>query len=296
MSAVPSVLSPAHRLGEGTPLVLLHGIAMSWRAWQPVIPLLAERHEVFAPSLAGHHGAALAERDTPWSVSALTDALESQLDEAGIDTAHVAGNSLGGWVALELARRGRARSVVALSPAGGWRADRDLRRVVRLVRVGRLFAHHPLRRAMLSRPRIRRAILRGASERGHVMTAAEADELFRDNLACTALGDLLASMAQDGPLRPLSEAHCPIRIAWAQHDRVIPFGRYGEPLAEAIPDAELVTLLGVGHIPMHDDPQLVADTILEHTARVDEETRPARSNLLRWMFSFPAGGLFRQAG
>jgi pimeloyl-ACP methyl ester carboxylesterase len=292
MSAVPTPLSPAHRCGDGTPLVLLHGIAMSWRAWQPVIPLLAERHEVFAPSLAGHHGAVPCAPGTSWSVSGLSDALERQLDEAGIDTAHVAGNSLGGWVALEMARRGRARSVVALSPAGGWRSHRDLRRVARLVQLGRTFAYHPLRATMLSHPRIRRAILRGVSERGHRMSATEANALFQDNLACTALRDLLASMAHDGPLPALTDAGCPIRIAWSQHDRVIPFPRYGQPLAEAIPDAELLSLLGVGHIPMHDNPRLIAATILEFTSRVDHETQPAglpRSNTLRRMFSRPRG-------
>jgi pimeloyl-ACP methyl ester carboxylesterase len=102
--------------------VLVHGITMSWRAWQSVIPLLAERHEVFAPSLAGHHGAAPTVPGAVVSVPALTDALEAQLDDAGIDTAHIAGNSLGGWIALELARRHRARSVVLTrsSPAPRW--------------------------------------------------------------------------------------------------------------------------------------------------------------------------------
>jgi pimeloyl-ACP methyl ester carboxylesterase len=249
--------------------VLVHGVTSSWRAWQPVIPLLAERHEVFAPSLAGHHGAAPSAAGTVLSVGGLTDALEAQLDHAGIETAHIAGNSLGGWIALELARRGRARSVVVFSPAGGWREPRDLRRVATMVRLGRVFAHHPLLGAMVARPRMRRAVLRPVAERGHQMTRLEASQFFEDAQRCTALGDLLASLEHDGPLAPLVDPRCPIRIVWSQHDRTIPFRRYGHPVAEAVPDAELVSLLGVGHVPMYDNPRLVADTILGLTTRVD---------------------------
>jgi pimeloyl-ACP methyl ester carboxylesterase len=264
-----------HCSGEGTPLVLVHGITSSWRAWQPVIPLLAAEHTVFAPSLAGHNLAAAPERVT-LSVLGLTDALESQMDAAGIGTAHVAGNSLGGWIALELARRGRARSVVALSPAGGWREPGDLLRVLRLVRLGRVFARHPLLAVMLTRPRVRQAILRGVSERGHLMTSADARLFFDDILKCSALSSLLQSIERDGPLPPLLRPSCPVRIAWAQHDRTIPFGRYGAPLAEAVPGAEVLSLVGVGHVPMHDDPAPVTDTILGLTKRVDHAAERGR--------------------
>lgn len=264
---------PEHRSGEGTPLVLVHGITSSWRAWRPVIPLLAERHDVFAPSLAGHHQAAPVAAGTAWSVLGLTDALEAQLDAAGIGTAHVAGNSLGGWVALELARRGRARSVVALSPAGGWREPKELRRVLRMVRVGRAFAHHPLLAVMLTRPRVRRAILRGVSERGQRMSPSDARQFFDDIIGCSALDGLLAAIERDGPLPPLSEPTCRVRIAWGQHDRTIPFARYGHPLAECVPHAELLSMIGVGHVPMYDDPALVADTILGLTGQVDVDMR-----------------------
>ena len=53
----------------------------------------------------------------------LADAVERALDEAGFERAHIAGNSLGGYVALQLAARGRAETVVALAPAGGWADD-----------------------------------------------------------------------------------------------------------------------------------------------------------------------------
>jgi pimeloyl-ACP methyl ester carboxylesterase len=260
---------------------------------------LVSQREVFAPSLAGHHGAAPSAAGTVLSVPGLTDALEAQLDHAGIETAHIAGNSLGGWIALELARRGRARSVVVFSPAGGWREPRDLRRVATMVRLGRVFAHHPLLGAMVARPRMRRAVLRPVAERGHQMTRLEASQFFEDAQRCTALGDLLASLEQDGPLAPLVDPRCPIRIAWSQHDRTIPFRRYGHPVAEAVPDAELVSLLGVGHVPMYDNPRLVADTILGFTTRVDllsTSATPQPKNRFRDLLTrWPGGDRFHRS-
>ena len=75
----------------------------------------------------------------------------------------------------------------------------------------------------------------------------------------------------------LPDPGCPIRIAWGGRDRTLPFERYGKPMLEAVPSAELVMLPGVGHVPMSDDPELVARTILEVTAspRVTREASPA---------------------
>jgi pimeloyl-ACP methyl ester carboxylesterase len=96
-----------HRGGEGPPLVLVHGFTGSWRIWELVLPALERRHEVLAPTLPGHAGgpplAAELTHDT------IPDAIERAMDAAGFETAHIAGNSLGGFVALQLAARGRAR-------------------------------------------------------------------------------------------------------------------------------------------------------------------------------------------
>ncbi|HTF51279.1 MAG TPA: alpha/beta fold hydrolase [Pseudonocardia sp.] len=88
---------------------------LSSSCWRPVLGPLTEHHEVFAPTLAGHRGGPeLPPGPAPLSV--FVDHVERDLDAAGFDTVHVAGNSLGGRVAVELARRGRARSVTAFSP------------------------------------------------------------------------------------------------------------------------------------------------------------------------------------
>ena len=116
-----SVFTPSHRGGSGSPLVCLHGFTDTWRAWELVLPQLERHHDVLAPTLPGHAGGlALA---GPVSDDLIADAIERAIDEAGFATAHIAGNSLGGFVALQLAARGRAESVVALAPAGGWADD-----------------------------------------------------------------------------------------------------------------------------------------------------------------------------
>ena len=112
--------APIH-LGSGEPVLLLHPFLISQLVWEKVAPRLAEtgRYEVFAPTMAGHNGGPKA---GSWflSSSLLADHVERQLDELGWDTAHIVGNSLGGWVAFELERRGRARTVTGIAPAGGW--------------------------------------------------------------------------------------------------------------------------------------------------------------------------------
>src|ERR1700758_2644479 len=114
-----TITKSIHRGGSGEPLVLIHGFSGTWRVWEPIVPLLEPSHDVLATTLGGHVGGPqIAPGEV--TVAMLADLLESAMDDAGFDTAHVVGNSLGGWLALELGHRGRARSVVALAPAGGW--------------------------------------------------------------------------------------------------------------------------------------------------------------------------------
>ena len=263
----------AYRGGTGTPLVLLHGFTVSWRAWLPVLPGLTAVHDVYAPTLAGHNGAAALARQQPATVNSIVDVLETQFDELGWDTAHLVGNSLGGWVALELARRGRARSVVGLSPAGAAGSDRDLRRLHRIVLAYRRSAVRagPRTQALLRRPRLRRAMMRIGFEHGERFPVTEIPGLFEDIAGCSIFDALAASIQSDGMIDPagLAEITCPVVIAWGAHDRVIPFKRYGQPLLDMLPQARHVTLPGVGHGAMSDDPELVVRTILDVTQAVD---------------------------
>jgi pimeloyl-ACP methyl ester carboxylesterase len=257
------------RQGEGTPLVLLHGLTMSWRAWLPVLPFLVGRHEVIVPTLSGHRGGPRIDPDWPLAMDALVDVVEAQLDEVGVRTAHLAGNSLGGWVALELARRGRARSVVGLSPAGTWKARRDLIRLMWLFRIGHLaLCDSPL--SVLSRIEMFRNIgLRRTMAHPERVPAEELNEMLADGAQCQLVSAMLAGRAEVEPMREFDVALCPVHIAWCARDKLIPYRRYGKPMQDVVRGAQFSVLPGVGHMPMYDDPRLVARTILEMTTSVD---------------------------
>ncbi len=247
-------------------MVLLHGINSSWRIWRPVIPLLEHRHDLYVPTLPGHRGAPQvpAGADFP----AVADALERMLDAAGIGRAHLVGNSLGGWLALELARRGRATSVVAFSPAGSWQDARDLRRLAMLMRNGRRLGVTRLATLLMQHDRLRRNLMRMASERADLIPASELAGILEDLRYCQAMDGILAGMTRHGQIRaPVVAVDCPVRLVWPARDRTIPFERYGRSLVELIPDVDLVTLPGIGHVPMYDDPPLVATTITDFTDR-----------------------------
>lgn len=268
---------PAYRGGSGTPLVLLHGLTGSWRVWRPLLPALEARHDVFAPSLPGHAGAGPLPEGFSVSMSAVADELERQLDAAGIEAAHIVGNSLGGWLAIELGRRGRALSVTALSPAGAWASDRDLVRVVRMFTV----AGYAMNRygdkllPLMRRPRFRKLALGSVAERGHLLSARDAVELMQDTLDCVLVDDFLGWVRTQASYAVAAAAEYPVTIAWSEFDRTIPFKRYGAPMLTAVPGARHVTLHGVGHVPMLDDPELVVRTILETTSAAEAADRSA---------------------
>jgi pimeloyl-ACP methyl ester carboxylesterase len=96
-----------HRGGAGEPLLLLHGFTDTWRTWELVLGALERRHEVLAPTLAGHAGGPPIDPDDP--ERGALDAIEQLLDAAGWEQAHIAGNSLGGYLALRLVEHARAR-------------------------------------------------------------------------------------------------------------------------------------------------------------------------------------------
>ncbi|MDD7938480.1 alpha/beta hydrolase [Actinomycetospora lutea] len=257
------------------PLVLLHGASMSARAWDPVRAALEAHHEVLVPTMAGHRGGASWPDGEPVGVAGIVDDVERVMDAAGTPTAHLVGNSLGGWVALELARRGRARSVVALSPAGGWGTRWDLRRLVWSFRLGAALAGSRRLRAAARRPWLRRVLLARVLERGDRVPTAEVGELFDDLAGCVILHELLDGAAEHGGVAAFTDLPCPVRVAWSGRDRLVPWRRHGVALRRRLPGAEFVRLPRVGHVPMWDDPDLVVDTVLGVTAAhrpVVEET------------------------
>jgi pimeloyl-ACP methyl ester carboxylesterase len=245
------------------PLVLLHALGTSPRVWDGVRPFLDPHHELVALTTLGHRGGA-APSHRPVTVRDLVDEAERELDARGLERPHIAGNSLGGWMAIELARRGRARSVCALSPAGSWTAGtaeqtsgvRKIRRSIRMAQLGRALPMSLLMRSAY----VRRLVLRDVAEHGERLTPAQTAEATRDLLECIVAEDILPTEDQIQPLDPLP---CPITLAWSGEDKLLPAEINGAVARERLPQARFVVLPGTGHIPMIDDPENVARTILE---------------------------------
>jgi pimeloyl-ACP methyl ester carboxylesterase len=247
------------------PLVLLHPLAMSAHVWDAVTPWLEPHHDVIALTALGHRGGAAATH-RPVTVRELVDHTERTLDAHGLDRPHIAGNSLGGWMAIELARRGRAQTVCALSPAGTWTAGtaeqtdgvRKIRRAIRNARLGRAL---PMS-ALLRSATVRRTVLRDAANHGEHLTAMQALEATRNLLACTVAEDILTTSEE---LAPLDPPPCPITIAWSADDALLPVDVNGATARQRVPRARFVVLADVGHVPIIDDPQKVARTIRQVT-------------------------------
>jgi pimeloyl-ACP methyl ester carboxylesterase len=258
-----------HRGGAGPPLVCLHGFLDTWRTWELVLPALERLHDVLAPTLPGHAGGPPAE--APIDDALLPDAVESAMDAAGFASAHLVGNSLGGWVALQLAARGRADSVVALAPAGGWApGDGSYRRVLEfqarmhdLVRAAAPHAHE-----IVATPEGRRRATRHITTSWEHIPAELLAHLMLGVGAAPAARRLIDhALAADWSL-DAERIECPVRIVWGTADRLLPWPRAAARFREDwLPAAEYVELESVGHAPQLDVPLETAELIAGLTAR-----------------------------
>jgi pimeloyl-ACP methyl ester carboxylesterase len=258
-----------YRGGTGEPLVLIHGGGGTWRQWRPVVPLLEPRHEVVAVNLVGHWGGAPRPEGAEASLDLFVRGVERDMDAAGWRDAHIVGTSLGGWIALELAKRGRARSCIAMAPAGGWSRGGDAR--LRLVAgsyalfgwTTKLMARHPERWSR--RPRLRRMLYWHHFAHPERMPAGDTAQLLVGVANCSILPELITWARNSDGASGLDRIQCPVLLAFPEKDLVLPRDRYGRRLIEAMPRAEVRDLPDVGHVASWDDPELVARTILEFT-------------------------------
>lgn len=263
-AAAPAPGRGFHRGGSGEPTLLVHGITDTWRTWELLLPHLEPHRDVLAPTLPGHSGGGPLDPDRPVTLTDLVDAAESDMDAAGFETAHLVGNSLGGWIVLELAARGRARSVVAISPAGGWEPGnrRALRTYRQFVLSQRLLRHGlPVALEMVKRPRSRRLVLADLVTHGERVPAPLAAALVRGAADCPAVLPLLTEQRANG-FPDLGPIDVPVLIAWATRDRILPYRHLSSRFRRLIPDAEWADIRGAGHLAQIDHPAEVAQLAL----------------------------------
>lgn len=262
-----ATFTPSHRGGDGSPLVLLHGFTGTWHAWEPIIGRLEAGHEVFAPTLPWHAGGP--DLDGPPGLSVLLDGLESMLDEAGIGIAHLVGNSLGGYASLALAARGRARTVTALAPAGGWaEGDPALSQTMDFFQRmhGLILAAAPNVDALVATPEGRARAMQFLTERPEAMSPELVTKMVLGAAGCTeavALAEM--GRAEDWSL-DAEAITCPARIVWGTADRILTWPTAAARYRQSLPHADWVELEGVGHCPQLDVPLETAQLILDFTA------------------------------
>ncbi|MFM7734686.1 MAG: alpha/beta fold hydrolase [Alphaproteobacteria bacterium] len=238
-------------------MVLLHGVASSWRDWAPVVPDLERDHEVIALGYPGHDGQPPFAAGVRASVEASVDAVCEAMDRAGVSDATIAGSSLGGWIALQVARLRGADAVVALSPAGLLDRGEALalrRRLLVQHRVARVAA--PFAWMVERSPRLAGWVMGGprGAQRPH-----EVAHKLRAFARCAVLPELLSDLPSMGPER-LRGLDCPVTIGWGEEDPLLPV-HLAERFERALPAARVVRLPGAGHLPTWDDPATVAQLV-----------------------------------
>lgn len=249
------------RLGEGPPLVLVHFLGGHRHVWRPVLPHLTESRTAIALDLPGF-GESRPLAGSP-TLQRLTDAVAATIAELGLERPAVAGLSLGGGVAIELARAGVVSSAVAISPIG-FATTPEM-----------AFAKASLRATHAASRAIAGQVDRLAPQA--TLRAALGAQMFAKPWAVPAeeAAGLVRSMAHSPGTLPILRAAmgqeivggglmAPLTVAWGQRDALL-LPRQGRRAVERLSFAQLVPLAGCGHVPLWDDPVRVAQTILDGT-------------------------------
>lgn len=261
---VPGMDLAYERRGAGEPLVLLHGIGDRWQTWLPVLGRLAAEHDVIAVDLPGFGASPPLPDGAAYDLADFVDALTGFFDGLDLDRPHVTGNSLGGMLALELGRIGRARTVTALSPAGFWnRAEIGYASAaLRLTRAAALRSPRSLAERTLRSP-LGRTLMTG------LIYAKPADRDPEDILAgsdaLAGAPGFMPTLRHGLDLRYHATIDVPVTIAWGTRDRLLPPWQAARA-NRAIPGVRGVWMPGCGHVPMGDDPAMVAGVILKGAA------------------------------
>jgi len=252
------------RVGEGPPLLLIHGLGATRRIWRPQVERLASERELILVDMPGFGASPLlGEAPTPWAMAA---AITAMCEEIGVARPHVAGNSLGGWVAVEIAKAGGAASLCLISPAGLWRAPLGPRKVNSRGWAKRL---RPLLSSLIRNRGAREAMLRTTVGRPGNVPIDDAREMINAWIAASgyeaANDEMRRYVCED-----LDRVTVPTTIAWGELDRLV-----GPPRPERRPPgSRFIKLEGCGHTPNWDAPELISDLLLQ-TSAAGESEEPA---------------------
>jgi pimeloyl-ACP methyl ester carboxylesterase len=252
------------RTGRGRPILLVHGLGGTRRAWRPILDGLAARREAIAVDLPGHNGTPAAPRSG--SFAGLARDLEALLDREGLVGVDMVGSSLGGQLALEMSRRGKAGATVALDPGGFWAGGERAYAMTSLVASAALLRSLRLALPTLARlPHSRTTLLSQLSARPWALDgefiAGELDAFAGATTLDALTQDLAWQPMQPGPAAATSG---PVTIGWGRHDRLCLPVQAARAQA-AFPGARLHWFDRSGHFPMWDQPDEALALILDAT-------------------------------
>jgi pimeloyl-ACP methyl ester carboxylesterase len=251
------------RTGHGPPLVLLHPLGADRRVWNPLVEHLSDRRELVAVDLPGFGGSPPL-RSGDRTPRALAVAVAEHLAALGLERPHVAGNSLGGWVALELGLSGVARTVTGIAPAGLW-PEPLVPKAGLAHRLARLLG--PLATVAAGTAPGRSLLLSSAVAHPGRVPRADAAHLVRAYALATDFVAVNAAM-RAGRFEGLERIRCPVTFVWPDHDRLI--RRPGW-----VPDRiRNVVLPDSGHIPMWDAPEALSQLLIEASGGHAENALP----------------------
>lgn len=252
------------RRGTGEPLVLIHGVGSRWQIWEPVLDVLAAEREVIAIDLPGF-GASPQDETEP-TIPAQARRVERFLAAAGVERPHVAGNSMGGAIALELARADSVRSATAVSPAGFYN-ERERAFCQASLRMSKLASRslRPVAPAIVSTAVGRTALLSQLFARPWRLSARDALGHIDGFVDAPGFDAAVAAFSGYRFEQPDELRGVPVTIAWGDRDWLL-IPRQADRARRLLPWARHVTLHGLGHAPFSDDPEQCARVLLEGSA------------------------------
>ena len=263
MTASPHRDLHAEVTGTGPSLVLLPPVGLGAWVWRPIAARLARQRTVVAVDLPGFGSHSLP-AGSPWTVERFTDAVADVIGTRWPDATGVAGVSLGGAIALELARRSSVRHAVAVSPIGFWSRG-EARYAVASLRLTQGLARlsQPVR-WRLARSRTARALLLAQVVGTPRKVPARAVVAMARDVADAPFAATLPHTGRYG-FRPSPDIGRRVTVAWGTRDRLLP-PRQARRAEAALPAARHVKLPGAGHLPFWDTPAQLAALVLDAAA------------------------------